>query len=320
MQQQIEVKSNEELITYFLTTKNYSEATKHSYQLDINHFITAMAIENLQQVTTKTIFEYETQLKQNELIGVERKRRLLAAVRSFYKFYRRIAKIYDNYCFIEFPEFEDRISFTEESAGLRSNKELTLSLDELKDFLRRLQCYNFTHYLIALFMAGSGLRIGDTLNIEIHNIDFGMQKVRTKTKKGIREYYFSKLVKHALLRYLKQREQIFPASPWLFVDAEGQKIKAKSYTRIFKGIIRRLMCGTCRQYRTTETQCWSCRSGFSCHSLRRTFSTIRRRMKQDKDDLAFLLGHTTDVTWRYLKLTDEEKLAIYLAYDFLAEV
>lgn len=299
---QIQLKSNEELINYFLDQNNFSEFTKEGYGLDIQFCIETMEVKNLQKVTSKTMFQYVKYLEKSEEFGVKRKKRLLASIRSFYKFYKKITKIFeDEFHFLEFPEFMIP-QFKEKSAKVRSNKEVVLSLEEAKQFLKHLKLLNFKDYLISRLMLGSGMRIGDVINVEIGNIDFEKQKVRTMTKKGVRTYYFNKQTKEEILLYLRQRKQIAPEIPNLFIDRKGLKIKNKSYTRQFKRIVQKV----------------GCHKNISCHSLRRSFSTIRSRLGQPKDEISFLLGHTIkNVTDDYIKKTDQEKLNIFLEYDFL---
>ncbi|MFX1293308.1 MAG: tyrosine-type recombinase/integrase [Promethearchaeota archaeon] len=298
----IELKSNEELIQFFLEEKNYSDLTKKGYLSDFKYTLDKLNNKNLQQITSKDIYQFQQDLKKNDEYGIERKKRLNASLRSFYKFYRRITKIFDGeFYFIEFPEFEE-IHFKEKSAKKRSNKDIVLTLKETYDFLYRMKLYSEKDYLMTLLMVGSGMRIGDVINTEIDNVDLVKRKIRTRTKSGIREYHLSEFMKKELLRYLPKRTKKFLESPYLFIDGDGNRLKNNSYTRQFIRIIRKKL-----HYH----------KGISCHSLRRTFSTIRKKLGQQKDEISFLLGHTIkNVTDNYIKLSEEEKLAIYDQFDF----
>lgn len=303
---QIILKSNEELIQKFLEDNDFSSFTKEGYRLDLEYFIRTISngkeIKNLQQITSKDTYQFYINLEKNEELGVNRKKRILASIRSFYSFYEKIAKIFDGeFQFLEFPVFL-KTKFKEKSAKVRSNKEVILTLEEVKVFLQTLKILNFNDYLIAKLMVGSGMRIGDIINIEINNVNFNNRSIRTMTKKGVRTYYFNKQTKDELLLYLRQRNLINTEYQNLFIDGNNQKIKNKSYTSIFKRIVQKV----------------GCLKNISCHSLRRSFSTIRSSMGQIKDEISFLLGHTIrNVTDKYIKKTDLEKLAIFDKYDFL---
>ena len=301
-QTEIPLKSNEELIQFFLEQNDFTLPTRKGYTSDFKYILEQLGHKNLQKVNSRDTWEFHQHLRKTEAFGVNRKKRLLACLKSFYDFFRRITKIFPGeYFFLEFPVFE-KAKFKEKDAKSRSNKEVALTKEEVMDVLFRIRLYNEQDYLIALLMAGSGLRIGDVLNIKIENIDFLKRKVRTKTKTRIQDYYFSEFIKQEILQYLPHKTESLTI-PYLFLNHDGERFKNTSYTRRFCRIIHRHL-----KYNKQV----------SCHTLRRSFSTIRKRLGQPKDDVSFLLGHTIrNVTDRYIKLTHEEKLAIYDNYDFL---
>lgn len=321
---EIEEVSEQEIFDHFLRKnpfRKYSARTQEGYESVLRIFKREMNITNWQNVQTKVVYDYKLRLDNNTKLGADAKKRTMTVIRTFFDFFRKVGDSigikFHHYPQIPACSFED-------SGEVRSNKDLFLNKEESVIFLRQLKLFSFKHYLIARLMLGSGLRIGDVTNIEIRNLDLQNRKVKTKTKTGWKTYFFNENTSKELAFYLVQRDKITEEFPkgtpkkkqidHLLLNHANMKIKTHSYTRQFSRLVKKAGCQKSVVVGDKERF-------ISCHTCRRSFSTIRKNMGQIRDEISFLLGHTIqNITDLYIKMTYEQQLAIFDSHDFLSSL
>lgn len=171
--------------------------------------------------------------------------------------------------------------------------------DEVKRLLRRLDRGYFSEYrdmLVILLILDSGMRLGETLSIEMSQLDLHDHCVllpadKTKGRKS-RTVYFSDKTARELRRWIQFKDR-YCESDYLFpVKQHGRKVKISVFERNFRQYVRRV--GITKH--------------ITPHTLRNNFAKRCLMAGMDIYTLSRLLGHSSvEVTEKaYLDLTDRD--------------
>lgn len=137
-----------------------------------------------------------------------------------------------------------------------------------------------------------GLRASDTAKLKLSDINWNRQSIRIIQKKTGREIDVPMPVEvgNAIYLYLKYGRHVSD-SPYVFIKNRAP----------YDGVQR----GTCN-YALKKTL--PDRTGYSYHSVRRTFATERLRNNTGRQAIADLLGHSDTSSLRHYLLHDEERM------------
>ena len=147
---------------------------------------------------------------------------------------------------------------------------------------------NFRGYrnrAIILTFLDTGLRLSELAEIKLNDIDFGNGIIKVMGK-GRKERFVrvGKETQRAMLRYLLMRKD---ALPWLWVNDNGNPLKARGIQSFFKRLGKRAGI--------TDARC-------SAHTFRHSFAVNCLRNGMGEFNLQCLLGHTTlQMTRRYVQ-------------------
>lgn len=171
--------------------------------------------------------------------------------------------------------------------------------DEVKRLLKNLDRSYFSEYrdlLVIMLMLDSGTRLGETLSIEMDQLDLLDRCVllpadKTKGRKA-RTVYFSEKTAKELRRWIQFMDR-YCESDWLFpVKHNGRKVDVSVFERNFRQYIKRI--GITKK--------------ITPHTMRNNFAKRCLMAGMDIYTLSRLLGHSSvEVTEKaYLDLTDRD--------------
>lgn len=171
--------------------------------------------------------------------------------------------------------------------------------DEVKRLLKNLDRGYFSEYrdlLVIMLMLDSGTRLGETLSIEMDQLDLLDRCVllpadKTKGRKA-RTVYFSEKTTKELRRWIQFKDK-YCESDWLYpVKHNGRKVDVSEFERNFRQYVRRV--GITKK--------------ITPHTIRNNFAKRCLMAGMDIYTLSRLLGHSSvEVTEKaYLDLMDKD--------------
>lgn len=286
----------EDFIDYLKTQKNLSDQTVLSYKSDLNHFhnfLESLQKQKPEEITTRVVREYLSRLYETGYARSTISRRL-ACLRSLFRYLNQTGKVDNNpLVLIRTPKKTRRLP------KFLYPAEVDTLLEKPADK------GNLAHRDKALLelLYSSGLRIGETVQINIGDVDFSMRSLRVKGKGGKeRVVPFGSFASTAMQQYLKEawpqltgNRNLSPAEAF-FVNWRGKRLT----TRGAYGIVTKYLKKTAPD------------KNFSPHSLRHTFATHLLEGGADLRSVQELLGHSRmSSTQIYTHITGERIKAVY---------
>jgi integrase/recombinase XerC len=286
----------ENFIKYLKTQKNLSEHTAQSYRSDLKHFlqyIESAQISEPAEVNLKIIRNYLSQLYEAGYARSTISRRL-ATLRSLFRYLCQVGKIDNNpLVLVRTPKQTKHLPqflYSTEVNDLLDNPAGKGKL-EIRD-----------HAILELLYS-SGIRIGEAVQIDVGDVDFGRRSLRVKGK-GQKERIvpFGSHASAALQWYMMEGRPLIcgkknpsPIEP-LFVNWRGKRLT----TRGAYGIINKYLKKVAPTRNLTP------------HSLRHTFATHLLEGGADLRSVQELLGHSRmSSTQIYTHVTGERIKAVY---------
>lgn len=262
--------SNEEIINRYLEHYSHSKISQSTRKYALEYFFRSKYFNfngHAFSIVKSDIIDYFDYLNHLNNISLQTKQNKWAIFNSFLKF---MVLYYDDNSIVIPQNF---LKWSPIHKKPFSNKNVILSVEELKQIL----AYNFNHhyqyYIIFRFFTETGMRVGEFLSINYDNIDLKKRIVETRGKTGIKIYYFSiGLVKHLKI-FLKERALREVNSNALFLSSQGKRMSAKVINRQLRECVQRL-----------HIQKW-----ITCHTFRRTLNTLRKKMGCPREERKVLL-------------------------------
>jgi len=284
--------------------RNFSPHTLISYRGDLKTFIDFLKKDRIDDVNK--IGRLQVRKFLANLAGKNLKKstiaRKLSSIRSFFKYLSQEKIIGQNpIIYIPTPKKIKRVpSF--------------LDLDEVRLLVElpdRSKLGGLRDRAILEVLYGSGLRVGELLNLNVNDVDMigGMIKVRGKRAKErlvpIGEMGLSSIESYLRIRKLSQgstfpksRDSSYANEP-LFLNARGSRLTTQGINTIFHKYIRLA----------------SIKRGVSPHTLRHTFATHLLDAGCDLRAVQEMLGHTSlSTTQIYTHVTTERLRRVYRKY------
>lgn len=172
-----------------------------------------------------------------------------------------------------------------------------LSADELNQVLSA--CKNPRDKALILFMADSGLRRAEAIDLNWEDIDIMSGLVRVKRGKGrkARSAVIGANTRRALLAYRRTIENPRDDSP-IFISRTGDRFTGTGVLLIFRRLTKRTGIH------------------ITPHALRRTFVILSLRAGMDVLHLQAMLGHASlDMVQHYAQMVDEDLLQAHKAHS-----
>ena len=240
-----------------LVLKRYSKNTINSYQSHLR--LTRMHFENknLEELKDKELFEFVYHLVEVKNISPSYQRQIVGALKLFYK------EIYGRTIPFEYLKVQ------------RNEQKLpiVLSKEEVKRVIDSID--NLKHKAIISLLYGSGLRIGELLELRKSDIDSDRMLIHVKGAKGKKDRYT--ILSETVLFILRSYYLQFKPKDYLFEGQKGGKYSSESAGQVFKRSLKKAKIGK----RAT------------LHTLRHSFAT---HLLEDGVSIAHiqkLLGHTS---------------------------
>ena len=227
------------------------------------------------------------------------KKRKLAALRTFYKYYYKKQKIKTNpTVLVDMPKIHDKVITrleVDEVARLLDEVESGEHLTERqKKFHEATKARDLALFTLLL---GTGIRVSECVGLNISDIDFNVNGLRIVRKGGTEVVvYFGSEVEQALENYLIQREKINAVEGHedaLFLSLRNQRLSVRSV-----------------QYQVKKySKLVTTLKNISPHKLRSTYGTNLYRETGDIYLVADVLGHKDVNTTKrhYAEIEDERR-------------
>jgi site-specific recombinase XerD len=260
--------------------KNLSPRTVESYLNAVvklaNHYNKSPAL-----ITQEMIYQYSLFLQKEEKKEFSTCNIALSAFKCFYN---------------QFPG-NGTIMFTVPSRRGPRKLPVIYSQEEVH---RIIQSAGSPKYRLAFMTAyGSGLRLGELLNLKVSDIDSDRMTIVVKSGKGNRDRHA--LLPKSLLNELTPYYRLFRPESWLFYStSKDRKLSQDSVSRAFKEAKRK--AGVTREG--------------GMHTLRHCFATHLLEAGTDIKTLQHLLGHAEiSSTMVYLHVTNKLVLSVVSPLD-----
>ncbi len=150
-------------------------------------------------------------------------------------------------------------------------------------------------YALTLFLADTGLRLGEALSLKLGEIDWTSNSVLVMGKgRKERRAAFGQKARQALMSWVRRRG-VMEGSNWLFVSRFGRRLSLCVFEQRMKGYTREAGIAADR---------------LSPHALRHFFALSFLKNGGDVLTLQKLLGHSSlDMVRNYVNMTDDDALA-----------
>ncbi|MFT5253352.1 MAG: integrase/recombinase XerD, partial [Flavobacteriales bacterium] len=200
-----------------LEIKRYSNQTIASYISHLKMVYVFFNNKSFQFIKDKDLFDYIYNLVNTKKISASTQRQVVGSLKLFYK------EIYNReipFHYLKVSQRENRIPV------VLSKNEVKLIIDS---------AYNIKHKAILALLYGSGLRIGELLNLKIKDIDSHRMTVYIQQAKGKKDRYsvLSPQVLELLRAYFKK----YAPKEYLFEGQNGGKYTAGSSAKVFKQVL-----------------------------------------------------------------------------------
>ena len=277
-----------EYLNWLEVERGLSRNTIDAYKNDlIGFFDYFQNIENLDEIKRNNFSEYTMFLASNN-ISASSITRKIASIKGFFKYVSANREIKANPALaINSPKLPKRLP-------------KVITFEEIKKLLNN----RLTVKEKAVFelLYATGLRVSELVNLEIKNVDFKNNLIKT-TGKGSKERFVpvGKKAKAALNEYLKQRELILKTKfgsnykeNAIFINDNGKKITRQWVYNFIK-----------KQGETIHKQ-------ISPHTIRHSFATHLLENGADLSAVQELLGHSSVVTTQlYTHISKKRLKEIY---------
>lgn len=132
---------------------------------------------------------------------------------------------------------------------------------------------NIRHKTILMITYSAGLRMSETINLRVEDIDSGRMQLRIRQAKGAKDRYG--ILSQVVLEQLRFYFKTYKPKDWLFASQQSEKISDKMVQHIFKAAIKK--AGIIKKV--------------SLHSLRHSFATHMMEKGVSLPIIQQLLGH-----------------------------
>ena len=273
-----------ESITKYLSTLNLDGDTLRAYSIDLHRFERTMGNIKPQEATRDLLKNYLDNLmsKNGQRVSLATQNRHYATLHRFFEWLVQEKIIQEN-PMENLPRRRPNKDLGEVTPGsvIRS-----LTKEQVEKLLRN--ALTTREKLLFTLLYTSGIRISESLDLNIQDIFEGTIHVRHGKGNQPRQAYLSKQTEKLLIQYLEERGN--PSSGPLFVTTHGQRLSYARARQLFMEAARNIV-------NADGTQ-------ITIHQLRHTFCT-ERAGHIDSFVLQRLAGHNDiRTTLRYAKVND----------------
>ena len=202
-----------DLMLQKLILKKYSQNTIKTYVHMFKQFLEHIHPMPLHQVTTAHIMHYHKELVTKRSISSSYQNQSINAIKFYIEKVLNLPKITYDFC--------------------RPRKAKTLpnvlSLDEVSRILDITR--NIKHKTILSVIYGCGLRISESINLKVEDIDSSNMRVWVRNAKGKKDRIT--LLSPTLLEQLRAYYKLYKPKQWLFEGSYGKQYSVSSIRQVF---------------------------------------------------------------------------------------
>jgi len=263
-----------------LELKRYSKSTIQNYQNHLKLAKLHFKDQHFREITDKQLFEFVYFLVNEKNISASYQRQVVGALKLFYR------ELYNRTIPFEYLQVKNR----------EQKLPVVLSKQEVKRILGVIK--NLKHKAVLSLIYGSGLRIGEALELKKTAIDSDRMLVHIKGAKGKkdRDTILSENVLNTLRLYYRE----YKPKEYLFEGQSGGKYSRESIGQVFKRVLTKAEIN----------------KNATLHTLRHSFAT---HLLEDGISIAHiqkLLGHASiKTTLIYTQIAQDALLKIKSPLD-----
>jgi integrase/recombinase XerD len=244
-----------------LILKRYSENTIVVYKDQIIRFFNFYSEDDPSKLTDENVKEYMLFLIKKKKISFSYQKQAISAIKFYFeKILMRETKKY----YFEIPRSKER------------KLPIVLSKLEVKQIIESTN--NLRHKTILSTIYSAGLRLSESVNLKIADIDSERKLIYVRGGKGKKDR--TTILSEELLNLLKKYFKKYQPKVWLFESISQEQYSTKGVQQIF--------------YRNLEKT--KIDKKVSVHSLRHSFATHLLEQGEDLRYIQKLLGHKSSKT------------------------
>jgi len=244
----------------WMEQKRYSTNTINTYSGLLKVFFAFHHQKDISEITEKDIIRFNEDYILVNGFSSAFQNQIISAIKLFYKKYQNKHLDLEN---LERP--------------LKSKKlPEVLSIEEVEKLLSATQ--NIKHRVLLSIIYSAGLRIGETLNIRLQDIDSKRMLIHIKGGKGRKDRYVPLSPKILLL--LREYYKMYKPDIYLFEGEKGKPYTQSSARKVLKNVLR-------------KTQI---KKRVTLHTLRHSYATHLLEAGTDIRYIQELLGHNSPKT------------------------
>lgn len=283
-----------DFINYCVFEKGLSDKTKASYEYDLKTYIEFLnnnsinTIENIKQSDIEAFMKLRKDTNEQTSTIAHN----LTVIKNFHSYLLKTNKL------------KKDVSQNISRPRLRKTLPTTISMEDINKLLNITlnTVYDYRNKSMLELMYGSGLRVTELINLDIHSIDFNNCIIRI-TGKGnkdrmvpVGEYSMYYLNKYLEVRNLMLKKENTDA---LFLNNHGKRMTRQGFFKNLKTILK--------------TQ--GLDENIHPHTLRHSFATHLLEAGADLRSIQELLGHSDISTTRiYTHISDQKVKDDYCKY------
>lgn len=302
-----DLKTNDELIEFWLYKKAFSLTTRRNHLHKMKFFLNFLKEKiidrpwDLQEITIAEIDTYKTFLEQNERLGINTKNLYFNVVKSFYNYYEKQSRSAKLWHFKEFPYF-DKLHLNPGEIDIHNQERKIIKLNpmEVKLYLKRLFRKDKYFYVSERLQYESGLRFIDVSRIKVKFLRLDQRHLFTQGRRGFRCYYLSKELVDHVKEYI-----LNPKTEYLY-HYKRTLLKYNTYLGKLKRMVKEI----------------DFPKPISTKSGRKSFATNRHKHEgQPRSEVSLLLGHQVkNVTDRYIELEIHDYLKKFDDFNYVKTI
>ena len=226
--------------------------------------------DHIFEINKSDLIDYFDFLNQLKDISLSSKKFKWTILKSFLDFC--MDYYYEKYDFvIKFPNRLVKWKPTHKEP--KSNADVFLTLEEIKQILEYLKPRNYTYYLIFRLFVESGPRKGELINIDYDKVDLEKRYFDTTGKRGRKAYYFSKDLKDKLSDFIEERKLLNTSTKALFISTHLKRFSNRTFNEFLKDIIDKI----------------GIKKNITCQVFRRSLNALRFEMGCIDDTILSIL-------------------------------
>lgn len=281
---------NNEIIEKYLYTFRNSKQSQNTRKSSLNYFFDENYFgysNHVFEIGKRNLMEYKDYLNHLETISLSTKKTKWTILHSFLSFVEDYyEEEYD--IFFKFPKEKKWKAIHKEP---KSNTDIFLTMEEIKQILDYLKRTNFKYYLIFRLFGESGVRKGGVINLDYDKVFLEKRYIDTKEKNGRVVYYLAEGLQDYLRIYLQERKLIETETKALFLSTRLKRFSNRAFNEYLNGFERKNKKGEVVKVKGVLDRIPSITKKITCQVFRRSLNLLRFEMGCDDRIMRILLNH-----------------------------